>query len=205
MPRTSVILLSEDQLSDAVLRRLVAENANLIPHEDSRSVGGFGNLKRFARAYHKASQHEPAIVLTDLDNTPCCHQLLLDWVGNIQYHPNFLLRIAVREVESWLFADPESLASYLKVPFAKVPYPPENEPDPQRAMFSLAKKSQSGEIRRGLPPSKGQKVGTDYNPILSEFVSSKWNPERASNNAKSLRRARDRILAFAPTPKQHQR
>lgn len=196
--KVSVVLLSEDQLSDAVLRRLVSENGRLKAAPESGPVGGFGNLKKRARAFNYAAQYRPAIFLTDLDSRPCCMGLIQEWLGNAVLHRHFLLRIAVREVESWLFADAESLAEYLRIPLSKIPNSVDDIEDPQQTMFNLARMSKSSDIRKGLPPKVGQKVGPDYNQVLSHYVSSKWNPKRAGAISPSLRRARMRIIGFDP-------
>src|SRR5580658_879547 len=93
-------LATEDELSEAVLRRLLgfAERGYEIGIVYRR--GGFGYLRRTVRGWNRAAPGIPFMVLTDLDHHPCPRALIDDWLTEPQ-HPNFLFRVAVREVEAW--------------------------------------------------------------------------------------------------------
>jgi hypothetical protein len=99
-----VNLATEDELSESVLRRLLA-------HADKGySVGaaygrrGFGYLRRTITGWNRAARFVPWVVLTDLDRGTCPAALIDEWLTEPK-HPNLLLRVAVREVEAWLLAD----------------------------------------------------------------------------------------------------
>ena len=99
-----VNLATEDELSEAVLRRLLdhADRGYAIGTAYGRR--GFGYLRRTITGWNRAAQFVPFIVLTDLDRRPCPTELIEDWLREAR-HPNLLLRVAVREVEAWLLAD----------------------------------------------------------------------------------------------------
>jgi len=108
-----VHLAVEDDLSEAVLRRI-------LDHVDrgyaiGRAYGrrGFGYLRESITGWNRAARFVPFIVLTDLDRRPCPLALIEEWLAEPR-HPNLLLRIAVREVEAWLLADKANLARHLR-------------------------------------------------------------------------------------------
>lgn len=65
---------------------------------------------------------------------------------------NFLCRFAVNELESWLMADREGMADYLRIALANIPAYPETEPDPKKTLVNLARKSKVSRIRNALIP-----------------------------------------------------
>ncbi|MBL8231649.1 MAG: hypothetical protein JNL98_24340 [Bryobacterales bacterium] len=73
-------------------------------------------------------------------------------------------------------------------------------PDPKRFLLQLTSQGRNREARKRLLPkaSSGASVGPEYNSCLSEFVTEKWNWERASTNAPSLRRLLLRLDRFDP-------
>jgi hypothetical protein len=125
--------------------------------------------------------------------------LIREWLPE-QRHPNLLLRVAVREVESWLLADTEHLANYLRVGAARIPTDPDTLPDPKHALVNLARGSKSAAIRSRIVPRPGStaKQGREYNACLCEFVTMSWHPTAAGKNSPSLSRAIDRISTFRP-------
>lgn len=152
---------------------------------------GKDNLRQRLRAYNNAAQYSPWFVLTDLDDEECApplrHRLLPEAA------PNMCLRIAVREVESWLMADRSRLASFLHVSEARVPVNPEAVPDPKETMVNLARQSRLRAIREDMVPrpGSGRPTGPAYASRLIEFVSDPrrgWRCGRAATRADSLRR-----------------
>jgi hypothetical protein len=78
----------------------------------------------------------PALALDDLvdldRDVECAPPLCEKWVP--QPGPYLCFRVAVREVEAWLMADSESLASFLKVARHRVPPHPEQLLEPKTEM-----------------------------------------------------------------------
>jgi hypothetical protein len=149
-------------------------------------------LRSKLSAYNKSASYQPWVVLTDLDDDEDCapplrHKLLP--------HParQMCFRIAVREVEAWLLADRERVASFFGVARSRVPANPENERDAKQAMLQLARSSRSRAIREDMVPREGsgRLVGPAYASRLIEFAGNRrdgWRCEVAAETADSLRR-----------------
>jgi hypothetical protein len=191
-------LAVEDQLSDAVARRL-------LQHASRYAVGttygreGFGYLRKTISGWNKAAKGVPFMVMTDLDDYPCPRALIDEWLGESK-HPNLLLRVAVREVESWLLADILNLPQYLKVSRKYVPENPDTLTDAKASLVALAKRSHSSEIRAQIVPRTGStaKQGPEYNSSLSRFVWSSWDIESAGSTSPSLARTVKVLTKFVP-------
>ena len=102
-------------------------------------------------------------------------------------------RIAVREVEAWLLADRERIASFLGVSPARVPRDPDGLDDPKLEMVNLARHSSRRVIRKEMTPRPGSgiSIGPAYSLRLIEFASKPdvgWRPEVAAGHSRSLRR-----------------
>ena len=105
------------------------------------------------------------------------------------------LRLAVRELESWLLADHEGVAGFFKVTARDLPLSPDNEIDPTQKLVNLCRKSTSRRIREGMVPRQGSAttVGPLYEALIIEFGTRYWSLDRASDRSPSLRRARQAI------------
>jgi hypothetical protein len=194
-----LFLAAEDRLGLALGHRLVKEQASLQVWRELNGHG-FGNLKRDVKKYDQMARYGlPILMLTDLDRRPCCTDLLDFWLGKGKKpHSNFLLRIVVREAETWLLADPVPLAKLFKLPVSKFTTQPESLPDPRIELLRLASKAPS-KIRKALLPARGSsaKIGIEYNDVLCPLVANEWNIADASRHAPSLIKARMRIHELA--------
>lgn len=199
MPLSShIILVAEDLLGLALGRRLIQENPALTVWRVS-NAGGNARIRTDIDKYGQVASRYPVLILTDLDTGPCCRLLLDEWLGAGQNRPkNLLLRICVREAESWLMADPEPLASLLRVPSARIPRQPEALADPKRALLDLAGRAPA-RVRKGLLPEPGStaRIGPDYNALLCPLVETKWEIAKAAMRAPSLAKARQRVTELA--------
>lgn len=202
MTQTSeVVLVVEDELSEAVMRKVIASQTPTVSI-GSRVIrsGGFGNIKKQMPKFKNACFFFPHIVLTDLDRHLCATALLTDW--SIQKLPsNMVFRIAVRSVESWLLADRESIAHFLSIPKSKVSQAPEALIDSKRELLSLARKGRRRRLESELCPAIGSiaKQGPLYNAHMVRFVRDSWQVDVAAEIAPSLSRARHRISELAAT------
>lgn len=195
----SIGVVVEDELSGAVMRRLIVTTGRNFIIERMINARGSGQIKSGIEKFRTSSYALPHIVLTDLDRYPCPPALLEDW-GVIDLPPQFLFRIAVREVESWLLADREGIAEFLHVAVSKVPHAPEAEVDPKRTLLNLARRSRKKRLAQELVPALGSsaQIGPLYNARLCEFVNDKWNVEEAKQLADSLSRTLSRLSEFLP-------
>jgi len=167
----------------------------VIAHAGGRPGPVYGkNGKPFLRqkisAYNNAARHTPWIVLVDLDrDADCAPPLRRAWLPAPA--PLLCFRIAVRQVEAWLMADVENLASYLRVARSKIPPDPERLLNAKTEMVNLARHSRRKAIRQDMVPreASGRPVGPAYTSRLVEYVASHWRPAIAAPRCDSLRRA----------------
>lgn len=192
------LLVVEDAPSEAVLRRLVMSAKHHLHVTSVFRAGGFGQIKSRLENFRNACHVIPHIVMTDLDTYPCPHELLKDWkVGKLP--DRMLMRIAVREVESWLLADREGIAKLIRVPLVKIPTNPDELPDPKQVLLNLARRSKSPRFASEFVPAKGSKAkhGPMYNEHLIGFATRHWDSSQAELASPSLKRTIKRIEEFA--------
>jgi len=182
----------EGDLDEAVLRRLVEEKGAILDRLYGKQ--GKQHIEKRLGGYNQAAHRFPWVVFRDLDHdADCAPSLKARCLPNPARYMCF--RIAVRTIESWLLADRESIAGFLRVAVSRVPSFPETLDDPKYAMVELARHSRLRDIREGVVPrpGSGRKVGTLYTSQLIEFAQTKWEPETAAQRSDSLRRCRERI------------
>jgi hypothetical protein len=108
----SLTLATEDQLSEAIALRLVADFPALRIAKRLRRNGN-GYLRSRISAFSEIARHGSVLVLTDLDTTICPAILRKDWLNQRPCPTGLLLRVAEREIESWLLADHDAVAALL--------------------------------------------------------------------------------------------
>ena len=192
-----VALATEDELSESVGKRLLAETGGkLSPHLLFRQ-GGYGYLRSNMDKWCELAPLLPVLLLTDLDRAPCPLKLLQRWLGKRELPVDFVFRIAVRETESWLLADHVAMRQLMGQK-GRLPSDPDALPEPKSFLLSLAK-SAARDIRDDLLARQGAiaSQGIGYNARLSAFVQNIWSPERAAQRSQSLSRARVRLRELA--------
>ena len=159
-----VNLAVEDAISETVLRRILERIDNPFAVGSAFSQGGIGYLRRLIRGLNNAAKGVPFLVLADLDQIDCAPTALDDWLPSGAY-PNLMLRFAVREVEAWLIADREALATFLGVKQQGVPLDVESITDPKRCLVGIARTSSRSDIRQDIVPRAASTavVGRNYN------------------------------------------
>jgi hypothetical protein len=180
----------EGIVDEAVVRKLIVCAGGTPGTVYGKS--GKPHLRRHVQGYNNAAKHSPWIVLIDLDrDADCAPPLCEQWVPDIAQRLCF--RVAVREIEAWLMADSETLASFLSVARSKLAGDPERLLEPKIEMVNLARHSRRREIREDMVPRErsGRQVGPAYASRLIEYVETQWRPEVAAQEAESLRRAID--------------
>lgn len=186
-----MLIVVEGVLEAPAARRLLDaagwDHTGVEPLVQGGSVAFWENAPR----YNEAAKHVgPVLGLTDLDTHPCASGLIGERL-RAACHPSFLLRIAVRELESWLLADAPAWARYLGVSEALVPSRPDVLEDPKQSLVNLVRRSRKRGIREDIVPEAGRPgpVGPGYTPRMSEFIARHWVPERAAQRSPSLARA----------------
>jgi hypothetical protein len=202
MTSIPVSLAAEGPLDEQVLRQLLEKSGRPFAPGVCYGKKGKDHLKKNIARFNQAAAHVPFIILTDLDEEDCPPGLLGRWLPKGR-HNNLVLRIAVREVESWLLADREHLAEFLGVLTTMIPQQPDNCTGPKSLLIDLARHSSRRDIREDMVPSPGStsKVGKNYVGQLTKFVTSKWHVDDATrSHSPSLDKALKALIRFAPTP-----
>lgn len=178
----------EGALDEAVARKLISYAGGEMGPVYGRE--GKPNLRERIVGFNNAARHAPWFVLVDLDNEAHCAPSLSDaWLPDPA--PYLCFRIAVHEVEAWLMADAETLASHLGVPANRIPRIPENLEQPKNEMVNIGRRSRRREVREDMVPREesGRRVGPAYASRLIEYVENKWRPQVAARRSESLHRA----------------
>jgi hypothetical protein len=198
-------LVVEDELSEVVIRRILEDTQRDYAIGSAYGRTGFGYLQSTASKWNAAAAAgTPILLLTDLDQHECPPELIAEWM-NQACHANFLFRVAVREVESWLLADREGFAQFLGISTVLVPAEPDQVDDPKQTLINLARRSRRSVPRQSIVPRPGSTAtqGPDYNGCLGDFVRDHWNSNSAKDRSPSLNRAWQRVMSFEPVwPKQ---
>lgn len=191
-------LVVEDDLSDAILRKILKESLNTFAIGFSYGKCGYGYIKRQIQAFNNAARGTPFLVLSDLE-AECAPKQINEWL-QVPKHHNLVFRIAVRETESWLLADRSGFASFLNINKELIPINVDKINDPKQLLVNLAKRSRKRILRQSIVPKQGTtaRVGPDYNGQLSSFIFSTWNISEAMENSKSLSRAVRVLNEFQP-------
>lgn len=189
MPEPTYISAAVEGIVDeAVVRRLIM-HAGGIPGSVYGKAGKAA-LRDRIRSYNHAARHAPWFVLVDLNgDADCAPPLRQAWLPSPA--PRLCFRIAVRQVEAWLMADREALASYLSIAPSHVPAGSEAIPNAKVVMVNLARRSRRRDVRTDMVPREGsgRSTGPAYASRLIEFVEGPWRPGEAARSAESLRRA----------------
>ena len=184
-----IVTVAVEGLVDEAVAQVLIHNAGGEPGVVYGKQGK-PHLKEKVTGYNNAAQLSPWLVLVDLDNDSDCAPTLREgWLTNPA--PNLCFRIAVREVETWLLGDAETLSRYLSVARSRFPLNPERLPEPKSALVNLARRSRRREIREGLVPrdGSGRDVGPTYTSQLVQYTRSSWRPRVAAKHSESLDRA----------------
>ena len=192
-----VTLAVEDALSEAVLRALLRQSRNSYEVGPCYRRQGFGYLKKMIGGFNNAAKGTPFCVLTDLDKTECPPTLISEWLSQPR-HPNLLLRVAVRAVESWILAHHKAFSKLLGISPEMIPIDVDGIADPKRFLIDLARKSPNSGLRSDLAGPRGslRKQGPDYNGRLILFVREQWRPDVGRSRSPSLSRTMDALDEF---------
>ena len=182
---SAVRVVTEGRLDLAIATRLLEDRGAFAIPTGARN--GRGPLLRRLRDYNAAAQRERWLVLFDLDKDECAPALLSEHLPSPA--SGMHVRVAAREVESWLLAD-SGLARYIRIPARTLPADVEAVHSPKRRLVELVRTHCRTKAVRSamLPAVADAAVGEDYSDFLIDFVRHSWNPERAAERSDSLRR-----------------
>ncbi len=197
MPLPPIIFSAavEGPIDEVVLRRVVEHCGAGLGAVYGKS--GKSTLLRNLHGYNRAAHFQPWIVLVDLDrDADCAPPMFVHWLSDPA--PQMIFRIAVREIESWLLADRETLAGFLSVAPARVPAQVEALADPKATLVNLARASRRRDIRADMVPREGsgRVVGPAYAARIIEYSQRMWRPDVAARCSDSLARCCARLVEF---------
>lgn len=191
-----ITIIHEDELSEAVMSKLLHHFDDKFEIWQSYPGNGFGYLKKNIRGFNQAANINPHFMLTDLDNYRCVIELKNDWI-DFDVNSNLIFRIAVKEVESWILADKEGVAAFFNIPAILIPDSPDLLQDPKNTLIQLAKRSRKRVIREDIVPiNSNATIGPNYNGCLSEYVFKLWSVESAITRSPSLLKAFNHLRDF---------
>lgn len=184
-----VTIAGEGRLDLDVAEKLVSHYGGEVGNRYDRG-GKFGVHSKI-EGYNNDAKHTnmPWLVLLDLNSDECPPSLYSKLLSEAA--PSMCFRIAVREIESWLMGDRESLSVYLGISRDMLPHNPEEIDKPKDLLLQLAKKSNKREIREGIARKGSVQLepGPRYTALMRKYAHNHWRPEVAAERADSLRRA----------------
>ena len=192
-------LAVEDALSEAVLKAILKQTQRSFCIGQCLKRGGYGYIKKIVPGLNHAAKGTPYLVLTDLDQADCPLAIVSGWLTQPQ-HPNFLFRVAVREVEAWLLAHRDAFSVFLGISTDLIPRNTDTISDPKQLLINLARRSRKRNLRDGIVPVVGSivKIGKDYNGQFIQFAEQCWHIESAQINSVSLKRTVSTLEQFEP-------
>lgn len=173
-----------------MLRRLLRERPVPYAIGPVFKQGGFGYLIKQSPAFNNMAKACPVLLLTDLDQRQCAPELLDEWLKHPK-HPDFLLRVAVREVEAWLLASAAELGKFLGIRRALNFSAPEDMGDPKAELLALAEGSPRRDLREAIVRREtggNLRQGPAYNSTLGGFIYRDWKSDVACAKCPSLER-----------------
>lgn len=199
MEKVAISLAVEDQLSEAVLKKILSFAKDRYMVSTCYNRGGFGYLKKNIAGFNNAAKGIPFIVLTDLDTSECPPALIREWLPYPK-HSNLLFRIAVREVEAWLLADWHGFTRYLGIAMKDIHSDVDSINNPKKILIELAQKSRKRRLREAIVPGtkSDAKQGPDYNGALITFVNEFWDIKAAMGKSLSLKKTVKAVIDFKP-------
>jgi hypothetical protein len=186
-----IALVAEDRLTEAVILKCVSVYLPTFTIHRRDVKGGRGNVQRELKAYLSLSKLMPVIVGVDLDGDLCPSALLKGWGLGLPTPKNLLVRVAVREIESWILGDRKRFAKFVAGSSDDIPASPDALDDPKKFLLDFARKTASDDLKRDLiPVNFGQypRIGPAYNLRMCAFAHDKWRPHVASTRSASLKR-----------------
>ena len=190
----AIALATEDELSEAIGLRLIAES----PFREANVLrlrrNGSGYLKSKVDSWRQLAGQQVVLLLTDLDQIDCPVALRNEWLGTRPVPDRLLLRIAVREIESWVLADHDAMRE-LVGDRGKLPPAPDELGDPKAFLLNMVRKYAPRDVKQDLLAERGAMAsqGLGYNRRLVAWVKSDWSPDRAAARSPSLLRARQAL------------
>jgi hypothetical protein len=184
----NMILVTEDDLSEAIGKKIIQQLLPQFTITQSLGKQGFGYIKSRMKNWNEIAQHKHVLIIADLDLQECAPRMKVEWTQNLKLNHNLIFRIAVRESESWVLADHDSLIKI--IPRAKPINNPDLLVDPKQSLLNLINRYGSRKTKNELIRVDNGNCyqGIAYNHTLSELIEEHWDCFRAAQHSESLQR-----------------
>lgn len=184
--RQIVVSGAAEGFTDRVALVRLVEHMGLTPGM-VYDVGGKTKLLARLHGYNNAAHFAPWVVLVDLDRDAPCPPPFVERILP-QRAAGMVLRVVVRELESWLLASTTAMAAFIGVPATAVPSEPDKLDDAKRSLVTLASRSRRSGIRKDMVPrpGAGRQVGPAYASRIAEFIQNYWDIDDAASRSPSL-------------------
>lgn len=182
-----LLIVGEDQLCCTLAERIVAHALpGWAPAAPAVNTGGVTKLRASLRRYENQARHvQPVLCVADTDG-----QCALEWLRQWRppdATPTLILRLAVREAESWVLADRAGFAASMQVPAGRIGRAVDELADPELHVLQLVRGSKGRVLREEMVSATDPcKQGSGYNLHLCHFVRTTWDVARARAALRSL-------------------
>jgi len=189
MSRVEIYYTGEGRSDDAIAKKLI-EAANGIAgtsYTRRRSANGKQSLDRQLPGLNAGTLFgHPVLALRDLDeDAPCPGELVARLLPD--RNPRLLLRICIRESETWLMADSAAYAKFCGLEETKIPRKLEDVADPKRLILNWADTGVASKLKRHVDTKR--KTGVKDWALLgewhAEFAANYWDPVKAAKSGRS--------------------
>lgn len=184
-------VLVEGSLEEYAARTLLRSTGLWHDRVIVKVAGGDAGFWKQAPIYLQIARRERVFALVDLEKSQCAPSLIRGRLGDAPLPGNFVLRVQVRELESWVLADSKGIAGYLGISESVVPGEPERLADPKLELVNFARRCRKPSLREDIVPKPSSKgiVGPGYTIRMGDFLENHWNPGRGAPRSQSLARA----------------
>lgn len=198
-----VFIAGEDEATRAVITRLITNYAPNLRIVSSLPARG-SQLKAKIKEFNDLASTSPVVLLADLDTDNCAPIGKSNLLNGLVQSPEFIINIAVDEVEAWLLADKAGFAKYFGLPLAAMPKFELQKMSGRKALSEIAlsiksswhlthqliQQSSNAELKAQIEVPMHEKIckGKEYNTAIVPFIMGYWNPETARMASDSLNR-----------------
>lgn len=186
MPPISVLV--EGTLDAAVAEKIITTAGGRFETVYGRK--GADYIEKKIQEFNNLAQGVPLLTLVDLMDldSDCPAEIVQEWLPHRNEH--MLLRLVVREIESWILADRAAISRFFGIRKPLVPHHPETLEDPKATLVDLARSSNRAGLQNAIVPDDPTKndEGPAYTTRMQRFVRNQWSVTDATENAPSLHR-----------------
>ncbi len=204
MKQHDINIICEDSLHVAVIRRLIDIYNPSLRINVINKLGSRSEIEKRIVIYNGSPEDVSYFIMIDLDSDQCAPALINKLLPR-GVNSNNIVRIAVRQIESWLLADSKNLSSYFGIKNSLIPNNTDMLSNSKNFLIEIAKQSNRSIIKCNIVPDSAgtAKQGPDYNYPLIIFILEKWDPNAGMIKSDSLKKAIDAVRRFKQSNTNH--